>query len=104
LSGRKRPTKRRSVTASPLVSARLAPRLDQPNEGADHAVEQGLELRIEWPNPTERLGGFPTRECFSRRSTSRLITRLPILAARVGTLTHIERHTDQRAFELIAQR
>jgi hypothetical protein len=59
--------------------------LDQPNERADHAIEETFNLRLQWTNPLEGPRRLEARKRLARRSRSRLISSVPILAARIST-------------------
>ena len=78
--------------------------LDQPHERADHTVEQSAKLGFEWSDPAERFRRFETSQSLARRSSSRLIARVTVLASTVSAFCEIERNADESPLQLIAKR
>ena len=73
--------------------------------GSDFEVNStGLQLWLERRDPPECLGRFEACQRFARRSGRRLVTSLPVLAARIRPLSDVERNRDERALQLVTQR
>jgi hypothetical protein len=66
-------------------------------------MKEGVELGVDGPDKSHGLSRFQARERFPRRGRRRLKARLPILAAAVGTLGHIEWNANESALHLIGE-
>ena len=66
-------------------------------------IEERTELRLDARDEPHGLCGLETRERFPRRSSGRLKPGLPIPPPAVRTLRDVERHADQRSFELVPE-